>query len=58
MTRSGSGSAGLTRTRTRRSVGEQAIKAVLVAAALVSVLTTTGIVVTLRHGREVYDRPS
>ena len=35
------------RTRTRRSVGEQAIKVLLAAAALVSVLTTTGIVVTL-----------
>jgi phosphate transport system permease protein len=33
--------------RTRRSVGEQAIKGLLAAAALVSVLTTTGIVVTL-----------
>jgi phosphate transport system permease protein len=37
----------LTRTRTRRSVGEQVIKGLLAAAALVSVLTTTGIVVTL-----------
>jgi phosphate transport system permease protein len=37
----------LRRTRTRRSSGEQAIKALLAAAALLSVLTTTGIVVTL-----------
>ncbi len=37
----------LWRARTRRSVGEQAIKALLAAAALLSVLTTTGIVVTL-----------
>jgi phosphate transport system permease protein len=45
--RPGAGSAGLTRTRTRRSVGEQAVKALLAGAALLSVLTTTGIVVTL-----------
>jgi phosphate transport system permease protein len=37
----------LTRARTRRSVGEQAVKVLLALAALVSVLTTTGIVVTL-----------
>ena len=37
----------LERTRTRRSVGEQGIKVLLAAAALLSVLTTTGIVVTL-----------
>jgi phosphate transport system permease protein len=37
----------LKQTRTRRSVGERAIKALLAAAALLSVLTTTGIVVTL-----------
>jgi phosphate transport system permease protein len=37
----------LRRTRTRRSSGEQAIKALLAAAAFLSVLTTTGIVVTL-----------
>jgi phosphate transport system permease protein len=37
----------LKRTRTRRTVGEQAIKDLLAAAALLSVLTTTGIVVTL-----------
>ena len=37
----------LSRARTRRSVGEQAIKVLLAAAALVSVLTTTGIVVSL-----------
>ena len=43
----GSGSAGLTRTRTRRTVGEQAIKVLLAAAAVLSVLTTTGIVFTL-----------
>ena len=45
--RPGAGSISLTRTRTRRSVGEQAIKALLAAAAVVSVLTTTGIVITL-----------
>jgi phosphate transport system permease protein len=47
--RSGSGSAppSLTRVRTRRSAGEQAIKVLLAAAAVLSVLTTTGIVVTL-----------
>lgn len=38
---------GLTYVRTRRSVGERGIKALLAAAALLSVLTTTGIVVTL-----------
>ena len=37
----------LTRTRTRRSVGEQVIKGLLALAALVSVVTTTGIVITL-----------
>ncbi len=47
VSRPGAGSAGLTRTRTRRSVGERAIKGLLAAAALLSVLTTTGIVVTL-----------
>jgi len=44
---SGSGSEGLIRTRTARTVREQAIKGLLVAAAVLSVLTTTGIVVTL-----------
>lgn len=39
--------ASLSRTRTRRSAGEQVIKVALAAAAFVSVLTTTGIVVTL-----------
>ncbi|HZI90602.1 MAG TPA: phosphate ABC transporter permease subunit PstC [Thermoleophilaceae bacterium] len=38
---------GLTRQRTRRSVGEQVIKALLALAAVISVLTTTGIVVAL-----------
>ena len=37
----------LSRARTRRSVGERAVKVLLAAAALVSVLTTTGIVVSL-----------
>jgi phosphate transport system permease protein len=37
----------LTRSRTRRSVGERAIKALLAAAAFLSVLTTTGIVFEL-----------
>ncbi len=37
----------LSRARTRRSVGEQAIKVLLAGAALLSVLTTTGIVVSL-----------
>ncbi|MCW3011997.1 MAG: pstC [Solirubrobacterales bacterium] len=37
----------LTKARTGRSVGEQAIRGLLALAALVSVLTTTGIVVTL-----------
>jgi len=37
----------LERTRTRRTVGEQVIKVLLAAAALLSVLTTTGIVITL-----------
>ena len=41
------GGPSLSRTRTRRSAGEQAIKVALAAAAFVSVLTTTGIVVTL-----------
>lgn len=40
-------SSNLTRTRTRRSVGEQVIKSLLAAAALLSVLTTTGIVFVL-----------
>ena len=39
--------AGLNRTRTRRSVGEQVIKGLLAGAAVLSVLTTTGIVLTL-----------
>ena len=38
---------GLTRSRTRRSTGERAIKVLLAGAALLSVLTTTGIVVSL-----------
>src|SRR3712207_422621 len=37
----------LRRTRTRRSAGEQVIKGLLAAAALISVLTTTGIVFSL-----------
>ena len=37
----------LSRTRTRRSSGEQVIKGLLAAAALLSVLTTTGIVISL-----------
>jgi phosphate transport system permease protein len=41
------GGSSLLRARTRRSVGEQAIKVVLAAAAFLSVLTTTGIVVSL-----------
>jgi len=45
--RPGAGSTSLTRTRTRRSVGEQAIKVLLAGAAVLSVLTTTGIVITL-----------
>ncbi|MEA2190941.1 MAG: phosphate transport system permease protein [Solirubrobacteraceae bacterium] len=45
--RPGAGSVSLTRARTRRSVGEQAIKVLLAGAAVLSVLTTTGIVVTL-----------
>ncbi len=45
--RPGTGSIPLTRSRTRRSVGEQAIKVLLAGAAVLSVLTTTGIVVTL-----------
>ncbi len=45
--RSGAGSISLTRTRTRRSVGEQAIKILLAGAAVLSVLTTVGIVITL-----------
>src|SRR5687768_8180543 len=48
VSRPGAGSGPrLERTRTRRSVGEQAVKVLLAAAALLSVLTTTGIVVTL-----------
>jgi phosphate transport system permease protein len=43
----GPASPGLTRVRTRRSVGEQAIKVLLAGAAVLSVLTTMGIVVTL-----------
>lgn len=43
----GSGSAGLIRSRTPRTVREQIIKILLGAAAVLSVLTTTGIVVTL-----------
>ena len=46
-TRPGAESISLTRTRTRRSTGEQAIKVLLAGAAVLSVLTTTGIVVTL-----------
>ena len=38
---------GLKRTRTRRSVGERGIVALLAGAAILSVLTTTGIVITL-----------
>jgi phosphate transport system permease protein len=38
-----------TRRRTRRSVGEQVIRGLLAAAALVSVLTTTGIVISLAN---------
>ena len=45
--RPGAESVSLTRTRTRRSVGEQAVKVLLGAAAVLSVLTTTGIVITL-----------
>jgi phosphate transport system permease protein len=45
--RPGAGSASLTRARTRRTVGEQAVKVLLAGAALLSVLTTTGIVITL-----------
>ena len=47
--RRGTGSAppSLTRVRTRRSVGEQAVKVLLAGAAVLSVLTTIGIVVTL-----------
>ena len=45
--RPGAESVSLTRTRTRRSTGEQAIKLLLAGAAVLSVLTTTGIVVTL-----------
>jgi phosphate transport system permease protein len=43
----GSSARGLTRVRTRRSVGERAVEALLAGAAVLSVLTTTGIVVTL-----------
>ena len=45
--RPGAESVSLTRTRTRRSVGEQSVKCLLAGAAVLSVLTTTGIVVTL-----------
>jgi phosphate transport system permease protein len=44
---SGPDHSSLTRVRTRRSVGEQAIKVLLAGAAVLSVLTTMGIVVTL-----------
>ena len=44
---SGSAPPGLTRVRTRRSAGEQVIKVLLAGAAVLSVLTTMGIVVTL-----------
>jgi phosphate transport system permease protein len=44
---SGPAPPGLTRVRTRRSVGEQAIKILLAGAAVLSVLTTAGIAVTL-----------
>ncbi len=44
----------LYRTRTRRSVGEAAIKVALLAAALISVLTTTGIVVSLLRETVVF----
>ncbi len=44
---SGGGGADLLRRRTRRSTGEQVIKGLLAAAAFLSVLTTTGIVVSL-----------
>ena len=48
VSRPGAGSPSrLTRTRTRRSVGERVIKALLAAAAFLSVLTTTGIVFEL-----------
>ena len=47
VARPGAVSAPLTRTRTRRSVGEQAILVLLAGAAILSVLTTTGIVLTL-----------
>jgi phosphate transport system permease protein len=43
----GPASVGLTRVRTRRSAGEQALKVLLAGAAVLSVLTTIGIVVTL-----------
>ena len=46
-TGSGTAPPSLTRVRTRRSVGEQAIKVLLAGAAVLSVLTTTGIVITL-----------
>ena len=45
--RPGTESVSLTRTRTRRTLGEQAVKGLLAAAAALSVLTTTGIVITL-----------
>ncbi|HEV2774908.1 MAG TPA: phosphate ABC transporter permease subunit PstC [Solirubrobacteraceae bacterium] len=45
--RPGAESVSLTRTRTRRTLGEQAVKGLLAAAAALSVLTTTGIVITL-----------
>jgi phosphate transport system permease protein len=48
VSRPGAGSPSrLTHTRTRRSIGERAIKALLAAAAFLSVLTTTGIVFEL-----------
>jgi len=48
VSRPGAGSPSrLTRTRTRRSLAERAIKAILAAAAFLSVLTTTGIVFEL-----------
>jgi phosphate transport system permease protein len=48
VSRPGAGSPSrLTRTRTRRSVGEGIVKAILAAAAFLSVLTTTGIVFEL-----------
>jgi phosphate transport system permease protein len=46
-TRAPADGGGLTRRRTRRSVGERAVLGLLGAAAVLSVLTTTGIVLTL-----------